>query len=77
MPTRQLRKGLDFFAKDDTWLVSKKYCLEDKGFSPREIRNCCEKREYKVCFDCPDFPWTMAKDSSGMIERGQECRRLG
>jgi len=73
----QFRKGLEFFAKDDSWLVCRKCCPGGDGYPECDIRKCCQERGHKVCFDCPEFPCPKAERRPGMVERGEEYRRLG
>lgn len=73
----QFRKGLEFFSKDDSWLVCHKCCPGGDGYPDCDIRKCCRERGYRICFDCPDFPCAKAKERTGMLERAEEYHRLG
>jgi len=73
----EFRKGLDFFGKEDTWLVCRKCCKGGDSNPNCEIRNCCKSHDVEVCFDCDEFPCEKVKDNTGMIERAREYDRLG
>lgn len=73
----EFRRGLDFFAKDDSWLVCRKSCPGGDGFPECDVRRCCQERGHKVCFDCPEFPCPIAVRRPGILERAAEYRRLG
>jgi hypothetical protein len=70
-------KGLEFFSKDDTWLVCRKCCKGGDGRPECEIRNCCQERELDICFDCGEFPCDKGKENTRMIERANEHKKLG
>lgn len=70
-------KGLDFFSKEDTWLVCQKCCKGGDGRPECEIRNCCQERELDICFDCGEFPCDKVKENTRMIERANEYKKLG
>ena len=70
------RKGLEFFARDDTWLLCRK-CCRDGGGHPCRIQDCCRGRGVELCFECSDFPCALVKDHTSMMERAREYKRLG
>ena len=73
----EFRKGVEFFSKDDSWLVCHKCCVGGDGYPECDIRRCCQERGYTICFDCPEFPCAKAEQRPGMVERAEEYRRLG
>ena len=77
MDYNEFRKVLDFFSKNDTWLVCQKCCKGGDGNPNCEIRNCCKEREINICFDCSDFPCNRIKGNKKMIERAKIYKKLG
>ena len=72
----EFRKGLDFFADEDSWLVCRTCCGDDAG-PPNCPASCCHERGLDVCFDCDDFPCDRLAGSSDIAARAEEYRRLG
>jgi len=72
----EFRRGLDFFSRDDCWVVCRVPCREgteyDCGF-----RICCRERGLELCFDCPDFPCDKFERKEVAEERAREYRELG
>jgi len=73
----EFRKGLDFFSKEDSWLVCRKCCRGGDGNPECEIRKCCEEKELDLCPECGDFPCEKVEGDAGLIERRKEYIRLG
>jgi len=79
----EFRKGLAFFAREDTWLVCENCCKGGAGGPPRclqrncYIRACCRDRGVDVCFECSEFPCKEARDDAALMKRGEEYKRLG
>ena len=72
----QFRKGLEFFSRDDTWLVCRKCCRGGDGPQCR-TRDCCRARGVDVCFECGEFPCDTIGDHSAITERARRYRELG
>ena len=72
----EFRKGLDFFASDDTWLVCHECCIGGEGYTECDIRKCCVERGVDICFECSDFPCPKSQ-RPGMLERSKEYEQLG
>jgi len=73
----EFRKALDFFKKEDSWLVCWKSCRGGDGRPDCEIRNCCRDHDLRLCFDCKEFPCPKVKENAKMIEQASEYRKLG
>lgn len=74
----EFRKTLEFFSKDDSWLVCKKCCQGGDGNPLCKIRQCCQEKKLDLCFDCAEFPCQMAREFPyQMLERAQEYKELG
>ncbi|TET45828.1 DUF3795 domain-containing protein [candidate division TA06 bacterium] len=73
----EFRKGLDFFSRNDTWLVCHNCCKGGDGNPECEIRKCCEKRGLNLCFDCEEFPCDKVERDKKMVKRGEKYRELG
>jgi hypothetical protein len=73
----QFRKGLDFFANPDSWLVCKKGCRGGGGGPPFCIRECCKQHNIDLCFECEEFPCEKTKPFERIVQRAQEYGRLG
>ena len=74
---REFRKGLEFFRRDDTWLVCQVCCKGGGGGPPGCPRECCEEHGVDVCFECAEFPCDRTRDDAGMMARAEEYKRLG
>ncbi len=72
----EFRKGLDFFSKDDTWLICRRCCRGGDGPQCR-IRDCCRQRRVDLCFECADFPCDTVKGHSALMERSKRYKKLG
>ena len=73
----EFRKGLDFFARDDTWFVCNNCCKGGGGGPPGCVRECCQEHGVDVCFECGEFPCARVADNEDMLRRAEEYRRLG
>ena len=73
----EFRKGLEFFANPDSWLVCKAGCKGGSGGPPFCVRDCCKQHDVDVCFDCEEFPCEKTKPFEGIVERGKEYKKLG
>lgn len=73
----EFRKGLEFFGKNDSWLVCQRCCRGGDGNPDCEIRRCCRERGLEICFDCDEFPCARIGEDSGMIERAREYEAQG
>lgn len=73
----EFRKGLEFFSKNDTWLVCPECCKGGGGGPPDCVRDCCQKHGVDVCFECVEFPCDKVKDDTGIQERAKEYKKLG
>ncbi len=73
----EFRKGLDFFSREDTWLVCRKGCKGGGGGPPDCVRECCREHGVDVCFECREFPCGKVKEKNDMMKRAREYRRLG
>jgi hypothetical protein len=74
--TDDLRKGLDFFGRDDCWIVCRLPCR--KGTEDDcSIRTCCRDRGLELCFECADFPCDRFERKEVALERAREYRELG
>ncbi len=71
------RKALDFFSRQDTWLVCRRCCKGGDGRPDCPIRICCHHRGLDLCFDCDEFPCDKVKGDARLIERATEYRELG
>ena len=72
----EFRKGIEFFSRDDAWLVCTE-CCSGTGGPPWCVRDCCTNHEVDVCFECVEFPCEKVKDNEDMLERGKEYQLLG
>lgn len=73
----EFRKALDFFSKNDSWLVCFKCCQGGDGRPDCLVRDCCKKKGVDLCFECDEFPCDIVKDDKKMIERAEEYKKLG
>jgi hypothetical protein len=73
----EFRKGLDFFANPDSWLVCKRGCRGGQGGPPWCVRECCREHQVDLCFECAEFPCSKVKENKPMMKRGEEYRKLG
>jgi len=73
----EFRKGLAFFSNPESFFVCKITCKEGGGHPECIMRKCCQARGLDVCFDCDDFPCKKVEWNPGMIERGEEYKKLG
>jgi hypothetical protein len=73
----EFRKGLEFFRRDDAWVVCQTCCKGGSGGPPSCVRECCREHQVDVCFDCREFPCERVKADAGMMRRGEEYRKLG
>lgn len=73
----EFRKGLDFFADPDSWLVCKNACKESKGGPPFCVRECGRQHKVDICFECSEFPCDNVKPFEGIVEKAEEYKRLG
>jgi len=73
----EFRKGLDFFRREDTWLVCREGCKGGGGGPPDCVRECCKEHGVDVCFECREFPCDKVKGKTEMMERAKEYKRLG
>jgi len=71
------RKGLDFFANLDSWLVCKSGCRGSDSGPPFCVRDCCKQHNVDLCFECEEFPCEKTTPFEGIIERAQEYKILG
>jgi hypothetical protein len=73
----EFRKGLEFFARDDCWLVCRVPCREGTAGPPFCVRECCKDHEVDVCFECAEFPCDRARSDEGLMGKASEYRALG
>ena len=73
----EFRKGLDFFSREDTWLVCREGCKGGKGGPPDCVRECCKEHGADVCFECKELPCDKVKGQTKLLERAKEYKRLG
>ena len=73
----EFRKGLEFFGRNDSWLVCQRCCTGGDSYPECEIRICCKERGLEICFDCSEFPCATVGEDSGMIERARQYRSQG
>jgi hypothetical protein len=73
----EFRKGLDFFGRDDTWLVCRECCSGGGVGPPDCVRDCCVEHGVDVCFDCDEYPCGRVEGDEAMLERGEEYHQLG
>jgi len=73
----EFKKGLDFFSREDTWLVCREGCKGGRGGPPDCVRDCCKEHGVDVCFECEEFPCDKVKGRTEMMERAKEYKRLG
>jgi hypothetical protein len=73
----EFQKGLDFFRKEDSWLVCQSGCRGGDGEPPDCPRDCCIEHGVDLCFDCQEFPCKKMESDTIMIERAREYKRLG
>jgi hypothetical protein len=73
----EFRKGLDFFADSDSWLVCKKGCRQGDGGPPFCVRDCCREHGVSLCFECADFPCEKTAALRGREQAAAEYRELG
>ena len=62
---KEFRKGLQFFADDDSWLVCKKPCKDNESMVHCRLRQCCEEHNVANCYECHCFPCEDLKAWSG------------
>jgi hypothetical protein len=74
---KEFRKGLDFFAIDDSWLVCAKCCKGGGVGPPNCVRDCCIQHGVDICFECDEFPCKRVKGNAAILERAEEYFRLG
>ena len=73
----EFRKGLEFFQDSDTWLVCRVPCRDNPQMARCRIRQCCERREITLCFDCTDFPCQDVEWPQFMLASAEEYGKLG
>lgn len=73
----EFRKGLDFFGKEDTWLVCQKCCKGGSSGPPDCVRKCCEEHQVNLCFECEEFPCDKVAGDAAMLESAKEYKELG
>lgn len=73
----EFRKGLDFFGREDSWLVCRKCCKGGDSNPGCAIRKCCQQHEVDICFECSDFPCDTVKGNVRMIQYAAQYRKLG
>ena len=73
----EFRKGLDFFADRESWLVCTKGCRNGDGGPPFCVRECCREHGVDLCFDCADFPCEKTTAFADMASAAEEYRQLG
>lgn len=73
----EFRKGLDFFADPDSWLVCTNACKGSTGGPPFCVRECGKQHEVDICFECSEFPCDRVKPFEGIVDKADEYRRLG
>jgi hypothetical protein len=73
----EFRKGLAFFAADDSWIVCHKCCRAGDANPECGIRNCCREKGLDLCQDCPDFPCEIARASRWAMAAKEEMDGLG
>ncbi len=73
----EFRKGLEFFADSDSWLVCSRGCRGGQGGPPWCVRECCRKQQVDLCFECVEFPCSKVKENEPMKARSEEFRKLG
>lgn len=73
----EFRKGLDFFARDDSWLVCRRPCKDGSGGPPSCPRDCCKEHQVDVCWECPEFPCPKVKDNRRLMDGAAEYGELG
>ena len=72
----EFRKGLDFFSRDNTWLVCRQCCRGGDGPQCR-IRDCCRQHGVDLCFECGEFPCDVVRDHSALLQRAKRYEELG
>ncbi len=73
----EFRKGLDFFADPESWLVCTKGCRNGDGGPPFCVRECCREHGVDLCFDCADFPCEKTTAFADMVSAAEDYRQLG
>ena len=73
----EFRKGLDFFADPDSWLVCKKGCRGGDGGPPFCVRDCCKEHGIDTCYDCSEFPCARTRAFSRIENSAKEYAELG
>jgi hypothetical protein len=73
----EFRKGLEFFGKEDSWLVCHRCCKGGDGNPDCEIRKCCIAHGLEICFDCDEFPCARVGRDPAMIERARQYHAQG
>jgi hypothetical protein len=73
----EFRKGLDFFASPDSWLVCHKCCKGGDSYEGCEIRKCCREKGLDLCQDCSDFPCEKARQLPWAVGVKEDMDRLG
>ena len=75
----EFRKALDFFGREDTWLVCQS-CRAGSSGPPFCVRECCKEHKVDLCFECEEFPCDKVVDSplhATTMERSEEYKKLG
>lgn len=72
----EFRKGLEFFSREDNWLVCHRCCKGGDGNPDCEIRKCCRERELELCFDCDEFPCAKTGEDLAMVEQARQYEIL-
>jgi hypothetical protein len=73
----EFRKGLRFFADENSWLVCSKPCREGSGGPPECVRECCREHRADVCWECEEFPCERAAENPSLMDGAESHRELG
>jgi hypothetical protein len=73
----EFRKGLDFFASEDSWLVCRVPCKEGDAGPPFCVRQCCIEHDVDLCFECPEFPCDKAQADESLMQKASQYQALG
>ncbi len=73
----EFRKGLAFFAADDSWIVCHECCRGGGGNPECAIRKCCREKGLDLCQDCSEFPCETARTFRWTVAAKEAMDRLG
>jgi hypothetical protein len=52
----EFQKGLEYFTRESSGCYCQEPCSQGGGMPRCNIRECAQKREVGICFECSDYP---------------------